>query len=71
MTKILFTCLFCATSLCMAAQNRINMGADISMLPEYERVNTPYYDNAGPKIDAFTYMKDMVIPRIHSKQSHN
>lgn len=58
MTKILFTCLFCATSLCMAAQNRINMGADISMLPEYERVNTPYYDNAGTKIDAFTYMKE-------------
>ena len=58
MTKILFTSLFCATSLCMAAQNRINMGADISMLPEYERVNTPYYDNAGTKIDAFTYMKD-------------
>ncbi|MBR6196278.1 MAG: glycosyl hydrolase 53 family protein [Bacteroidaceae bacterium] len=56
--KHILTYILCAMSLGMTAQNKISLGADISMLPEYERVNTPYYDNSGTKIDAFTYMKD-------------
>ena len=58
MTRTILTGILCVMSLGMTAQNKISLGADISMLPEYERVNTPYYDNSGTKIDAFTYMKD-------------
>lgn len=58
MTKTLLILTFCATCLCTTAQNKINMGADISMLPEYERVNTPYYNSAGTKVDVLNYMKN-------------
>ena len=58
MTRTILTGILCVMSLGMTAQNKISLGADISMLPEYERVNTPYYDNSGAKIDALTYMKD-------------
>ncbi len=30
------------------------------MLPEYERVNTPYYDNSGNKINTFSYLQSSV-----------
>ena len=58
MIKKTLTCIILIISIKVAAQKQIIMGADISMLPEYERVNTPYYDNAGTKIEALTYMKD-------------
>ncbi|MBQ6965110.1 MAG: glycosyl hydrolase 53 family protein [Bacteroidaceae bacterium] len=48
-----------ATTMSGMAQNAINLGGDISMLPEYERVSTPYYTSAGKKIpDVLTYMKE-------------
>ena len=40
------------------AQNALNLGGDISMLPQYESVNTPYYTSVGGKIpNVLTYMK--------------
>lgn len=58
MTKLLLTVVFCASNLWITAQNKLSMGADISMLPEYERVNTPYYNSSGTKIDVLNYMKN-------------
>jgi len=54
-TVTLFSLALAATAF---AQNKINLGGDISMLSEYERVNTPYYNSAGAKIQPLTYLKN-------------
>lgn len=61
MKKQLFILITGAYSIfAQAQQNRITFGGDISMLPEYERVNTPYYDNSGNKINTFSYLQNTV-----------
>ncbi|MCR5312772.1 MAG: arabinogalactan endo-1,4-beta-galactosidase, partial [Bacteroidaceae bacterium] len=42
------------------AQNTISLGGDISMLPAYENVNTPYYDLSGKQITPLSFLKDEV-----------
>lgn len=39
------------------AQHTYNLGGDISMLPQYESVSTPYYDTQNKKVDALSYMQ--------------
>ena len=47
-----------AMALTAYAQNVLNLGGDISMLPQYESANTPYYNSSGKKIDdVLSYMK--------------
>lgn len=39
------------------AQQTLNLGGDISMLPQYEKAGTPYYGTGTTKIVPLTYMK--------------
>lgn len=49
--------LLAATFLSTRAQHALQLGGDLSMLPQYEKANTPYYDNKGKKInDVITYL---------------
>jgi len=58
MNKILTT-LLSLTVGSAAAQHTVNMGGDISMLPQYEKVSTPYYDARGGRIsDVLKWMRD-------------
>lgn len=45
---------------CVTAQDKFNLGGDISMLSAYEKVNTPYYDTSGSKINPLTYLRDNI-----------
>ena len=41
------------------AQQTFNLGGDISMLPQYEQVNTPYYNASGGRInDVLDFMQN-------------
>lgn len=57
MKKVLFF-LMASVSLMVSAQHTFQLGGDISMLPQYESVSTPYYDTAGKKIDPLSYMQN-------------
>ncbi len=58
MKKLLLTVVAGAMSLSALAQHPINLGGDISMLPQYEKVNTPYYNASGGKIsDVLSFMQ--------------
>ncbi|MBQ9362094.1 MAG: glycosyl hydrolase 53 family protein [Bacteroidaceae bacterium] len=40
-------------------QNKFTLGGDLSMLPQYESANTPYYNSKGRKIkDVLTFLRD-------------
>lgn len=58
MRKYLFTLiLFCAASLSWAASDTRYVGGDISLLPQYEKFNTPYKDASGKTIpDVLTWL---------------
>lgn len=58
MKKMLLLALAGVMASHLQAQNAINLGGDISMLPQYESANTPYYRSNGAKInDVLDYMK--------------
>jgi len=41
------------------SQNRFTLGGDLSMLPQYESVKTPYYNSKGRKIsNLLTFLRD-------------
>ena len=61
MNKILTLLAFAASALTtsLLAADRKYVGGDISLLPEYERYNTPYYDADGQTIsDVVTYVHE-------------
>jgi len=57
MKKLLLTAL---SALCVSVQAQQHLvGGDISLLPSYEKYNTPYYNTSGTKInDVVTYLHD-------------
>lgn len=58
MKKLLLSAIIGTMALTAPAQNALNLGGDISMLPQYEAANTPYYRSNGTKInDVLEYMK--------------
>ena len=62
MKKTILTILSCASLWCAQAQNAYNLGADISMLPQYEKAGTAYYTNSGVKIpNVLTYLKNSQV----------
>ncbi|MBR1520722.1 MAG: glycosyl hydrolase 53 family protein [Bacteroidaceae bacterium] len=59
MKKLIFAAIMGTMAMGAQAQNAFNLGGDISVLPQYEKANTPYYTSAGTKIpDVLTYMKN-------------
>lgn len=59
MKNLILTFFMAGLSLSAMAQNGYNLGGDISMLPQYESVNTPYYNASGGKIsDVLVFMKN-------------
>lgn len=59
MKKLLLAALIQSMAVCVFAQNTLNLGGDISMLPQYEKANTPYKTSAGVKIsNVINYMKN-------------
>ena len=62
MKKTLLTILACATMCGTQAQNAYNLGADISMLPQYEKAGATYYSNSGVKIpNVLNYLKNSQV----------
>ena len=58
MRKLLLGIIVGAWTMTGYAQNALNLGGDISLLPQYEKANTPYYDGEGTTIEPLTYMKE-------------
>ena len=57
MKKLLLTVIAVATIWPSMAQQTFNLGGDISMLPQYESVSTPYYNAAGGRVsDVLAFM---------------
>lgn len=58
MKRLLLSLLIGATTMSVMAQNTLNLGGDISMLPQYESANTPYNRTSGAKVsDVIAFMK--------------
>lgn len=57
MTKLLSFIAAASIAVAAQAQNSLNLGGDISMLPRYESVSTPYYDTQNNKIDVIQYLQ--------------
>ena len=58
MKKTILTILACASLYGTQAQNVYNLGADISMLPQYEKAGTTYATSSGLNIpDVLDYLK--------------
>lgn len=59
MKKLLFISFAALMSWPVMAQQTFNLGGDISMLPQYESVNTPYYNASGGRIsDVLDFMQN-------------
>lgn len=59
MKKTILSAMLFAMGMATYAQNAFNVGGDISMLAEYERVSTPYYTSTGTNIpDVLNYLKN-------------
>ena len=57
MKKLLLAVIAVATIWPSLAQQTFNLGGDISMLPQYESVSTPYYNAAGGRVsDVLAFM---------------
>ena len=58
MKRLIISCAFALVTMGINAQNTLNLGGDISMLPQYEQAGIPYYRSNGAKIDdVLAYMK--------------